>query len=372
MTSKEGGFFSAEDADSNLPGGGHAEGAFYVWDPGQVRAVVPGKEGDVLCRALGVVEGGNFSTPHPEEPQGMSVLHRVEEPDSAGMAKLFAARAKRPRPHLDDKILADWNGLMIGAMAFAGSVLGEERYVQAAERAARFLLSKMRRPDGRWWHRAKDGEVGIDAFLDDYACLAEGFFFLHQATFRTEYAEVAVRTAELMIEDFGDSAGGFFHTSKSAEKLIARMKESYDGALPSGNSVAALALLRLAHLMDRSDFRKKAEETLKFFAGTIARHPVAYPYHLCAVQAMSDPGQEIVLVGESVEMVRAIRRRYSPNAVVVVVPPAGPDEKLRKLIPMTQDRPQQEGRATAYVCRGGTCRLPVTDLESLERELEGK
>jgi uncharacterized protein YyaL (SSP411 family) len=377
LTSKEGGFFSAEDADSDLPGGGHAEGAFYVWTPEQIRAVVPGAEGDLICRALGVVPGGNFEPVEEEEPKGNSVLHvaadltddekrRVE----VAKRKLFDARSRRPRPHLDDKILTDWNGLTIGAMAFCGAVLEEPRYVRAAERAARFLIEKLRRPDGRWLHRYRDGTAGIPGFLEDYAFVAEGFFLLHQATFRTEHLEVSVRTAELMIEDFSDPAGGFFMTAKSAEPLIARMKDPYDGAIPSGNSAAALTLLRLGDLCSRPEFRKAAEETLKHFAGSYARLTDGYPYHLCAFDGLLGPSQEIVLVGESREMLRAIRRAYLPNAVVAGIPLAGPDEATRRLIPMTADRPALEGRATAYVCENYGCKAPTTSVETLQGQIK--
>ena len=392
MTSKEGGFTSAEDADSDLPDGkGHAEGAFYIWTPAQVKAVVGDEEGAVLCKALGVVEGGNFELHQPDEPRGNSVVYDARALDdlanelkipaadlrktvAEGKRKLFEARARRPRPHLDDKILADWNGLMIGAMAFVGAALEEPRYVAAAERAARFLIVRMRREDGRWLHRSRDGEAGIDAFLDDYACLAEGFLMLHQATFCTEYLQVAVRTAELMIEDFGDKDGGFFHTSRKGEKLIARMKESYDGALPSGNSVATLALLRLADLSSRPAFRKKAEETLKFFAGTIARHEPAYPYHLCALDALTAPSREVVIVGDpeaegTKAMLREIRRRYLPNTVVALVAPGEDDPALKKLVPMAADRPAVDGKPTAYVCRNYTCKAPTTSVKTLVEQL---
>ncbi len=388
MTSKEGGFFSAEDADSDLPDGGHAEGAFYVFTPEQVLAIVPGDEGKILCRALGVVEGGNYTPVEKEEPRGNSVLHVAvdtatlakefekspEEIDRillAGRAKLFEVREKRPRPGLDDKILTDWNGLMIGAMAFSGSVLGEKKYVDAAEKAAGFLVKTMRQKDGRWLHRYRAGDAAIPAFLDDYAFLAEGFFLLHQATFKSEVLEVAVRTAEIMIEDFGDPEGGFFHTAKTS-KLIARMKESYDGALPSGNSVATLTLVRLGDLCTREDFLKKAEGTLKYFGGTIARYEPGFPYHLCALDALLGPRQEVVLVGESGEMLSKIRRTFLPNTVVALVPAGGPDERMKKLIPMTADRPQVEGKPTAYVCENYTCQMPTNSVETFGKQLAGE
>ncbi|MBI4566417.1 MAG: thioredoxin domain-containing protein [Planctomycetes bacterium] len=395
MTSKEGGFLSAHDADSDLPDGkGHAEGAFYVWTPAQVKAVVPGDEGEILSRAFGVIEGGNYEPVEEHEPRGNSVMHvaaTVQElagefkrsPDEIrqildeGTRKLLEARNKRPWPHLDDKILTDWNALMIGAMGFAGAVLEEPRYVEAAERAARFLMEKLRKPDGRWLHRYKGGEAGIDAFLDDYAYLVEGFFLLHQATQKLEYLRVAVRTAELMIEDFGDVRGGFFQTAESGEKLVARMKEAYDGALPSGNAVATLALLRLADLCSRDDFRKKAEETLRHFAGTISRYEVGYPYHLCALDAMAGPNQEIVLVGDpgdatTREMLRAVRRRFMPNMVLAVVPPDGGTEDFKTLIPMAAGRPMQDQKTTAYVCENYACQAPTTSIQEMVRQIERK
>ncbi len=386
MTSKEGAFFSAEDADSLVPETARkAEGYFYVWNREQVNGLVPGRDGEILCRALGVTQSGNFESPHPGDPKGMSVLHLGADEETLskefslpvtdvrkivrqGKAKLEEARRRRPRPHLDDKILADWNGLMIGALAYGGSILGELKYVEAAERAARVLLEKMRRSDGRWWHVYKDGSAAIDAFVDDYAALSEGFFLLHQATFRTEYAEVALRTAELMIAEFGDAAGGFFQTGTSGEKLIARVKESYDGALPSGNSVAALALFRLSDLATRADFRKKAEDTLRFFAGGLAKSPTAYPYHLCAVDALVGPSQEVVIAGVPDEMLRVVRCRFLPNTVVALVA----DEKTRSLIPMTADRAAIEGKPTAYVCSNGACKLPAKSAEELARQLDGR
>ena len=392
MTAKSGGFFSAEDADSDLPDGkGHAEGAFYIWTPTQVKGVLGEEQGKIVSRALGVVAGGNFELHEPSEPKGNSVVYNampvgelakeLGKPEAEmrkliadGMRRLFEARTRRPRPGLDDKVLADWNGLMIGSMAFVGSVLDEPSYVKGAERAARFLIDRMRQEDGRWLHVAKDDEARINAFLDDYAYLAEGFVMLHQATFRTEYLQVAVRTADLMIEDFGDEKGGFFHTSERGEKLIARMKESYDGALPSGNSVATFALLRLAELTSRDAYRKKAEDTLKYFAGLITRSPTAYPYHLCALDSLVGAAREVVIVGDPAAegtkaMLREVRRRYLPNTVVVLVSPGEEDAELKKLVPMAAERPAIDGNPTAYVCRNYTCKAPTTDLKTLIAQL---
>jgi hypothetical protein len=187
LASSDGSFFSAEDADSDVPGGGHAEGAFYVWTPEQIRSVVPGPEGDLVGRALGVVPGGNFDPVEEHEPKGNSVLHLAEADSKISpdvKSRLFQARSRRPRPSRDEKVLADWNGLMIGALATAGSVLEEPRYIRAAERAAAFLTENLRRPDGRWRHQFAAGTAGVEAFLEDHAFLAEGFFRFESSTWR--------------------------------------------------------------------------------------------------------------------------------------------------------------------------------------------
>ncbi|MBI2923850.1 MAG: thioredoxin domain-containing protein [Planctomycetes bacterium] len=391
LASPDGGFWSAEDADSDLPGGGHAEGAFYVWTPEQVRAALKGPDADLFCRAFAVTDRGNFESFEPGEPRGTSILREELSPDDLAAefslpvgrvrdslersrSALFEARRSRPRPHLDDKILTDWNGLMIGALASAGRALGEPRYLAAAEKAAGFLMKRLRRPDGHWFHQHVGDSASVDAFLDDYAFLAEGFLLLHQATQKTEYLRVAVSAAAAMIEDFGDPQGGFFNTSSSGERLIARLKESYDGALPSGNAVAALTLFRLADLCSRSDFRAKAEGTLRAFAGTVATFESGYPYYLCALDASLGPPREVVIAGdpsgtEVRGMLAAVGRRYDPDLAVALVPSAGPDPGMIQLIPMTESRAAGTSPGMAWLCENYACREPVSTAEELRRQL---
>ena len=383
MTSPQGGFYSAEDADSE-----DYEGTFYLWTPAKLKAVVPGRDGDLLCRALGVVEGGNWVPHEAREPRGNSVMHRaasIEDlaaefklapADTAkvlaeGKRKLFEARSRRPRPHRDDKILTEWNAMMIGALGAAGAVFEEPRYVAAAEKAALFVREKLLRKDGRLLRRHRDGESAIPAFLDDYAFLADGLADLYQASFRAEHLAEAVRLAGDMIDLFADPAGGFFLTAKDHEALIARTREVYDGALPSGTSVAVQALFKLAELTSNERFRKTAKAALDRHAAELTNFPQAYPHLASAADMSLSPWREIVVAGDSPEMLREIRRRYLPNTVVASVPAAGPAADLLKVMPMSEGKKAVGGQPAAYVCENYTCQAPVTSAADLARLLDG-
>ncbi|MBI4564286.1 MAG: thioredoxin domain-containing protein [Planctomycetes bacterium] len=382
MTAPQGGFYSAEDADSE-----GFEGTFYVWTPAQVKRVVPGRDGDLLCRALGVVEGGNWEPHEAREPRGNSVLHvaageaelakefrcTVEEARRIlenGKKKLFEARACRPRPHRDDKILTEWNAMMIGALVEAGTAFEEPRYLESAEKAARFLYDNLRRADGRYLRRYCDGEAAIPAFLDDYAWVTEAWTLLYQATSKIEYLREAIRTAEQMIDLFGAPAGGFYFSGKDQEALVARIRDIYDGALPSGNAVAAHALLRLAEFTMREPWRRAAVATMERFAAELTLQGSAFP-HLCsAVEASLTPWTQIVLAGDAPEMRRAIRGRYLPNAILVQVPAEGADPETLRLLPFVEGRKAIRGQPAAHVCRNHACDAPVTRVEKLESLLD--
>ena len=383
MTSPEGGFYSAEDADSE-----GFEGTFYLWTPDKVKAVVPGRDGDLLCRAYGVVEGGNW-VPHEErEPRGNSVLHRAATPEElakefkldvrevakilvGGRKKLFDARSKRPRPHRDDKILTEWNALMLGAMGMAGAALEEPRYTAGAERAARFVLDNLRRKDGRLLRRHREGESAIPAFLDDYAFLSDGLADLYQATFNLEYLAESAKIAESMIDLFGDPEGGFFLTGKDQEKLIARTREVYDGALPSGTGVAVHALFKLAELTSNDRFKKAGRAVLERHSVELTKYPQAFPHLGSAADMALSPWREIVIAGDSPEFLREFRRRYHPNSVIAAVPAEGPDADLVRRLPMADGKKAVKGRAAAYVCENYSCQAPVTTVEELRRLLDG-
>ena len=364
MTSPEGGFYSAEDADSE-----DYEGTFYLWTPAKVKAVVPGKDGDLLCQALGVVEGGNWVPHEAREPRGNSVIHKAGMIDEKilanGKRQLFEARSKRPRPHRDDKILTEWNSLMIGALALAGAVFEEPKYVAAAEKAARFILDKLRRPDRRLLRRYRDGEAAIPAFLDDYAFFADGLFELYQATFRREYLEESLNAAEAMIELFGDPEGGFYLTAKDHEELIVRTREVYDGAMPSGTATALHALLKLAEITSSDRLRKVAKDGLARHWRELSGFPQGYPHLASAADMAVSPWREIVIAGDSPEFLREVRRRYLPNTVLALA-----DAELVKRVPMLEGKRAVGGKAAAYVCENYSCQAPVTSVDALIRILD--
>ena len=286
-----------------------------------------------------------------------------------GKKALFEARAKRIRPHRDDKVLLGWNGLMISALSLAGAALDEPAYVTAAGKAAALLLSKLQK-DGRLLRRYRDGEAAFLAGLDDYAFLVEGLVDLYEAGFDIDHIESATRLGAAMIDLFGDPAGGFFSTGRDQEQLIARMKELYDGALPSGTAVACHALLRLAELAGRDDFRKAAERALKSAAASLTKSPYAYPHLAAAYDRLLGPSREIVIAGDSKELLRAVRTRYLPNTVIAGCPAGGPDARAAKAVPVLEGRKAVGGKAAAYVCVDMACKLPVTEVVELEKALK--
>ncbi len=266
LASPEGAFYSAEDADSE-----GEEGTFYVWKKDEITEVLGEEDGKIFCERYGVTGSGNF--------EGKNVLHISSETgaDEVGLdtmkEKLLTIRSKRPRPMLDDKILTDWNGLMIAALARGTRVTGDPAYAAAAAKAADFILGGMRTSEGRLLHRYRDGESAIPGYLDDYAFLIWGLIELYEATFDAKWLSEALVLAGGMIELFGDredGRGGFFFTGRDAEKLIVRTKEVYDGAVPSGNSVAALELLRLGRMTGRTDLESAADALMEEFSGQLA------------------------------------------------------------------------------------------------------
>jgi len=300
MTGPEGGFFTAEDADSPDPVdlSHKKEGAFYVWERREIIELLA-DDGAALCDYYGVEENGNAITdPHHEfEKKNVLYIKDPSKPPSVAVQKaradlLLSVRNKRPRPHLDDKVLTDWNGLMIGAFARAAAVLNEERYRKAAEKAALFIVHTMKDASGNLLHRYRDGEAAIQANLNDYAFLLEAYLYLYEIASEADWLVRAREIAESMIERFWDGGrGGFYLTASDAEVLISRPKEIYDGALPSGNSVAALALQRLAVFTGESRYASLASETMEAFADKIAYDPSNYPVMLMALDFAIDPSR---------------------------------------------------------------------------------
>jgi uncharacterized protein YyaL (SSP411 family) len=381
MTSPEGGFYSAEDADSE-----GREGLFYVWSPEEIRQHMGKEEGALFCRFYGVTPEGNFE-------DGTSVLH-ISHPAEAfaaeekmdprelgkilhrGREKLFRIREKRIHPLKDDKILTSWNGLMIAALAKGSQALQDPALSDAAGRAAEFILDRLRTPQGRLLRRYREGEAVISGFLEDYAFLVWGLIELYEATFQVRYLEEALRLNQRMIEFFWDEEkGGFYFSGLDNEALIARPKELYDGATPSGNSVAALNLLRLARMTGRSDLEEKTEGLAQAFAPAVVEAPTAFTQFLNFLDFYLGPSQEIVLAGDpqwgtSRAMIASIQQKFHPNKILLFRAEDDTGEKLTALCPFAKEMKSTDQKATAYLCEGYSCKAPMTDPAALREALK--
>jgi len=397
MTAPEGGFYSAEDADSVVRPEEPAvkgEGAFYIWSADEIHQAVPAPAGAWFAYRYGVAEGGNVvSDPHAEFA-GRNILYQaasieetaeqfgrpLEEVRAAlaiAEAALLVARAGRVRPHLDDKILTAWNGLMISALALGGAVLEEPRYAAAARRAADFTLSRLLDPaTGQLLRRYRQGHAAIPGFLEDYALFTQALLDLYEAQFDRRDLEWAVRLAEKQSALFEDAAGGgFFHSPAGDSDLVLRLKEDYDGAEPSGNSIAILNLLRLAQITGRAGFRASAERALAAFASRLAIAPVALPAMLTACEFFLAEPRQIVVAGPrdaagTRALLRAFHARFVANRIVLLVDTDETRRALAAQIPAIQAMQPAGGIPSAYVCRNYTCQLPVTEAAQLAELLQ--
>ncbi len=390
----EGAFHSAEDADSLDPvAAAKREGAFYVWKKSELIDLLGPEAGEIASFVYGVEANGNVRNDPQGEFPDKNVLARVRSVEEAARKfkkpvpeieqvlgesrkKLYDARLKRPRPYRDDKILTDWNGLMISSLAFGSRVLEEPKYRDAAQKAADFILKKLVRGDGRLLHRYREGEASIPGTIEDYAFFIHGLVDLYEATFEPRYLEEAKRLTGEMIRLFwSEAAGGFFFTGEDAEKLILRQREIYDGAIPSGNSVAALDLLRVGRLTMEKEFEKKAEALFSAFSLAIDRNPEAHPQMLIALDFALGPSREIVLAGGGKEpttqsFLKAVYSRFLPNKVVAFHPAEEAQKSAtEKIIPFIKNQLPLKGKPTAYVCENYVCRFPVTELSELEKLL---
>lgn len=379
MTDPKGGFYSAEDADSE-----GKEGLFYVWEPKEIEKVLGKKNAGIFNQYYGVTGKGNFE-------EGKSILNitksveqlakqfkqdpkAIENILAQGRSKLLEHRSKRIRPHLDDKVITGWNGLMISALAYGGAALGEKKYINAATKAADFTLTTLRR-DARLMRYYRAGKVIDLAYLDDYAFVIMALLDLYEATFDTKWLAEAKELAEQMIELFGDEAGGgFYLTGKDAERLIVRSKPGYDGAVPTGNSVAALVLFKLGRLTMDTRFNNEAEQVLNAFSGRIKQSPTSLSAMLIALDFSIGPAQEIVIAAEAdqpdtKEMLRLIHRKFLPNTVIMFHQTGKAGEAIEKIIPFVKFQVAINGKATAYVCQNYVCKQPVNEISALEKLL---
>ncbi len=373
LAAPEGGFYSAEDADSAADAARPAdksEGAFYLWSHDEKLVEALGAhDAAIFSRRFGVEERGNVQEDPHGEFGGRNILYQAHEVNDAAVLeeaqrKLLRIRSLRPRPHLDDKILSAWNGMMISAFAKGARILEEPRYESAARRALDFIRARLwRESDGTLLRRYREGDAAIEGFLDDYAFVALALIDMYETTFDAADLEWAARLAERAIELFEDrQRGGFFSTEAEKADLVLRLKDDYDGAEPSGNSGMALALLRLARITGRQEFRLSGERTLQAFAGRLRATPTAAPQMLVAHAFATGRPMEIVLAGPRdagmARLLAAIHFRFLPNTVVM----------RAEQSPVAM--PAVDGSPTAYVCENYACKLPVTDTDSLRELLQ--
>jgi uncharacterized protein YyaL (SSP411 family) len=383
MTSKEGGFYSGEDADSE-----GEEGKFYVWNEEEIHPVLSEDEAEFVKKVFNISNGGNF----PEgKNSGRNIFHltkplswhasnfklsviELEERIETARSKLFAAREKRIRPGKDDKILADWNGLMIAALARAAAVFDDYQYAEAAQKGADFILSKMRNAAGRLYHRYRDGEVAVPALLDDYAFLIWGLIELYETTFEIRFLKTALLLNNELMEHFWDGEnGGLYLTADDAENILMRKKDIYDGAIPSGNSVAMVNMVRLGKMTGNPEFEKKAALIGRAFSRSARQSPAGYTMLMTALDFVIGPTAEVVIAGDlnaqdTKNMLAALRRGFIPGKVVIFCP-IDEEPEIINIAAYAKHMQSIEGKATAYVCRDFSCRPPTTDIGEMMRSL---
>lgn len=385
MTSPEGAFYSAEDADSE---GG--EGTFYLWTTDELTSVLGDDDGRFAAQVFNAVPQGNFAEESTGERTGRNILHLGRDDvatrtgaDAAAVSnrldrvrtKLFEHRTKRVHPLKDDKLLADWNGLMAAALARAGRFFNEPRYVRAAARAVDFVLETMVE-DGRLHHRWRDGHLSVPAFLDDHVFVIWALLELYDATLDPDRLATALQLQARTDELFRDTEnGGYFFSATDGERLLVRQKEVYDGAIPSGNSVAAHNLIRLSRLTGVEAFAEQAGSIFSAFAADTGRSASAHSHLAEAMLSARSPSIEIVIAGRSGDsdteaLLHQVRTRSLPNAAMVLVEPGPAGDVIRTLAPFTEHHTPIDGAAAAYVCRDHACKAPTTVPEELGRLLD--
>jgi len=383
MTDSSGGFYSAEDADSE-----GEEGKFYFWTKDEIQEVLGEGQSQLILKVFNVIDGGNFSGEATGRNAGSNILNitnslseiassqniseeelelRIDE----ARTKLFEVREKRIHPHKDDKILTNWNGLMIAALAKGAQVLSESKYIDAAKKSANFILENMRDKNGRLLHRYRDGDAGIKANADDYAFFIWGLIELYEASFDVRYLQTALELKKEMINHFWDNKnGGFYFTSDDGDDLIVRQKEINDGAIPSGNSVAMLNMLRLGRITADTDLEEKASMINGVFSKLIGRYPSAFTQFLVGLDFGIGPSYEVIIAGNSGAedtgaMIKALRMRFVPNKIVLFRPTDKDASYIATIAEYTTNHLSIGGKATAYVCLNYECKLPTTEIDKM-------
>ncbi len=361
MLDESGGFYSTQDADSE-----GVEGKFFVWTPAEIVEILGDEDGREFCKYVDVTAGGNFegdnilNITNPVATPGSDLIQRCRK-------KLFDEREKRIKPFRDEKVLTAWNGLMLAAFADAAGVLGNDEYLEIAKTNAAFIQRELQR-DGRLWRTWKDGKAKLNGYIEDYANVADGLIVLFQVSGDVDYLTEARRLADLIITEFWDEEnGGFFFTSNDHEELVVRNKDFYDNATPSGNSVAADVLLKLAKLTGDDKYERFAVTVLRLAASQIRRHPQGFGRALSALEFQLSATKEIVVIGDKGnEFERAVLESYLPNSVVVNSDDPASDAEQ---VPLLTGRTMRDGKASAYVCENFVCQRAVTTVEDLRAQL---
>jgi len=397
MRSPEGGFYSAEDADSLLETGKpeHGEGAFYLWTPAEVEQVLGPEAAAIFNYVYDVQPSGNVSPENDpqNEFRGKNILQVVHSPEDTAKhfgkqdseiqavlaearEKLLAARDRRPRPALDDKVLTCWNGLMISAFARAAQVLDDAACLAAAADAAGFIQSKLfDEQSGNLKRRYRAGDVAINGFLDDHAYLIQGLLDLYEASFKVSYLAWAARLQERQDQLFWDGDnGGYFSTASADSSVLLRTRDAYDGAEPSANSVAAMNLLRLSQMTDNEAWRNKAQNLFRAFNRQLENSPETVPQMAAGLDFSLAPPRQIVIAGDPASpdtqgLLRLVNERYLPNKILFLVDGSGLRKELAQWLPFVEGMQQLDGKATAYVCENYTCQLPSSDPQQVAKLL---
>ena len=389
MTHPGGGFYSAEDADSD-----GEEGKFYLWTVAEIKDILSGDEASWFIDLFNIREAGNFHNGFTEDKRGLNIPHLprtlevaaatinlrvdfVRNTLEAARQKLFIQREKRIHPFRDDKILTDWNGLMIGALAQAARILDTPAYLAPARQAVGFILKQKASPGGGLLHSYRAGQASVNGNLDDYAFMVFGLIEIYEATFEATFLKQALKLNEFMLAHFWDEQeGGFYFTPDNHQVEITRMKETFDGAVPSGNSMAAYNLTRLSMIIGDFAIMEKAAGMWRAFTGTARQSLSAHAYLLSAFDLAARPSYGIIVVGQSLdpaqsELLRALRLSYLPHQVTLFLSGNDTIREISQLAPFTRDMVAIDGKETAYICTNQACQAPVTDPAAMLEILTG-
>ena len=390
MTAPEGGFYSAEDADSE-----GIEGKFYVWGIEELKTILNSEELEIVKKVYNISNEGNFLEESTREKTGNNIFHikdsllnianelKIDEQNlkikiERIRQNLFNVRKKRIHPHKDDKILTDWNGLMIAALAIGSRIYCESLYLEAAKKAIDFISTKLRKHNGRLIHRFRDDVAEIDAYLTDYAFLIWGLIEMYETTFEVYYLKMAIELNKDLLNHFWDDyVGGFYFTADDGEVLLTRQKEIYDGAIPSGNSVAMLNLLRLSFLTGDHDLEQKADILGRVFTEKVESSPLAYTHLMSAIDFAVGPSYTLVIAGDSGgddtnQMLEEIRNNFIPNKTSIFLPTEHKSPEIVDIAEFTKFYEKVNNKAAAYVCVNKTCKPATNDINKMLELLDAK